>query len=160
MNEGVFIPRRLFGTLAHQLQDLDRRIVIMYDLALARLPNQLLEDRFDVLGLGADNTPLGRGRQGSAQALLQPFISIEGHSRAVFQECDHAPDRCIVPWRTRVRRRLGREDLAAEIATQLLQIIHLSLHRRLARKPHQHSGTGGLVNRARFAFRARIARRE
>jgi len=54
--------------------------------------------------------------------------------------------------------RPGREDLAAEMAAQLLQLVDLGLDGRLACDPHQHPGAGRLVNRALLAVRAGIAR--
>ena len=43
-------------------------------------------NRFGALGLGLDDVPLGRGRQGNAQALLQRFIAIQGHPRPISQQ--------------------------------------------------------------------------
>ena len=58
------------------------------------------------------------------------------------------------------RRQIGREHHAAEIATQLLEIVHLGAHRRLAHQSHQHPRPFCLVDRALVALRAGIARLE
>ena len=63
---GLLVERRRLGTLAHQFQNLDGRVVVVNHVALGRLPDQLLEDRFGVFGLGVNDVPLGRGRQGNA----------------------------------------------------------------------------------------------
>ena len=70
--------RRSLGALAHQLQNLDCRIIVVQHIPLSGLPNQLMVSRLDLFGLGVDNVPLGRGRQGDAEIPLQALQAVEG----------------------------------------------------------------------------------
>ena len=56
--------------------------------------------------------------------------------------------------------RLRREELATQIATQLLKLIHRGLQRSLADDANQHSGAARVVDLAISALRAVIARLE
>src|SRR5262249_11064567 len=114
------IQERWPATLAHQLQDLDRGVVVVQHFALGRLPDQLVEGRRQ---LGRDRlhaVPLRRGRQRNLQIPLQALQAIERYPAAVFQEGDHAAGRGRVLALARLGRRRRREHLAAEVATQLL----------------------------------------
>ncbi len=122
---------------AGQGQDLHRRVVIVKHLALGRLPDHLLEDRFDHVGTVLDNLPLRRGWQGDAQTPLQPFQAIERKSAPILQQRDHARRFGVILVRSHTRRRLGREDLTAQVASQLLQFIHRGPQRSLTLDPHQ-----------------------
>ena len=84
------------GTLVHQVQDLDRRVVIVYHVALGRLPNEFFKGRLDSFGLGVNDVPLRRSRHGNAKIRLQSFHAIERHPFSVFQQGNHAPSRRVV----------------------------------------------------------------
>ncbi len=146
-----------FARVAHHLQNLDGRIIVVDDIAVGRLTNQLRERRLDPFGLRLDDVPLRRGRQGNAHARLHPFRAVERHSHAVFQQGDHAACRRIILLRADSLRRLRRENLAAQVATQLLKFVNLGLNRRLADQPHQHARTSHFVNGAFVTLRTRIA---
>ena len=152
---------RLPGSLAHQLQDLDPRVVVMNHVALGRLPNQFFPDRLGTLGLGLHDVPLGRGGQRNSQVLLEFLLSVEWHAIAIFQEGNHAAHgRVVLLLCIHACWQLGGKEPAAKMATQLLEIIHQGCHGRLAHQPHQHAWTAGVVERAVLALRARIARPE
>ena len=51
---------------------------------------------------------------------------------------------------------LGREHFAAEVAAQLLKLVHLGLHRCLTHDPNQHPGLFDLIDLALVALRAQI----
>ena len=89
---------------------------------------------------------------------MQALHAVEGHPAAIFQQGHHAARGRVVFLRADSRRRLGREDLAAQIAPQLLKFVNRGLDRRLAHQTHQHAGPARLVNRALLALRTRIAR--
>lgn len=55
---------------------------------------------------------------------------------------------------------LGRERFAAEVAAQLLKLVHLGLHRRLTHDPDQYPGDLHLIDLALVALRTRIPRLE
>ena len=79
----------------------------MQDVALRRLPDQLVEGRCEVRRHRLHDVPLGRGRQRDAQVPLQAIEAVERQSAAVFQEPDHAPGRGVVL--------LGRRPLRAQV---------------------------------------------
>ena len=146
---------------AHHRQDPDRGIVVVDHVTLGRLSSHLIEDRLGVLGLGRNNVPLRRGGQGNADVLLERFVAVERHAHPVFQQSDHAPHRGVALslgihpcWQ------ICGDDHAAQAAAQLLQIIHLAAHRRLAHQSHHHAGATGVVERALCALWAGIARLE
>ena len=151
---------RLFGQClsVHHRQDLDRRVVVVQHVALGRLADQFLEDRFGTLGLVRNDIPLSRGGQGNAQALLQRFVAVHRHPRPISQQGDHAADGRVALLVARTRRQVRRKDRAAKIAAELLQIIDLGAYGSLADQPHHHAWTVRLVNGSRFALRAGIAR--
>jgi len=130
----------------------------MHDVPLACLPNQLDVDRLEMFGLGMDDVPLGRGRQGNAQVPLQALEAIERHPATVLQQGNDTPRRRVVLRRAHALRRLGRKHLAAKVAPQLLESVHLRRDGRLAGDPHQHPGLSHLVDRTLPAIRAGIAR--
>ena len=87
-----------------------------------RLPDQFCENRLgEAFGLGFDDIPLRRGRQGDAQILLQRLGPVKGHPAAVLQKRSRAPNYAgrTSPPRPRPPQ-IGREHHAAEIPTRLL----------------------------------------
>ena len=83
---------------------------------------------------------------------------VEWHSGSIFQQSDHAARRRVILLRADSLWRLGRENHAAQIASQFLKFVNLRLNRQLAHQSHQHTGPARLVNRAFLALRTRIAR--
>ena len=144
------------AALAHQLQDLDRGVIVVQHVALRRLPDQLVEGRRQVRRHRLHDVPLGRGRQRNLQMPLQAFEAVERQAAAVFQEPDHAAGRGVVLARARLGRRGRGEDLAAQVATQLLQLVDRGRQRRLPGDPHQHA-RGLVVDGALPAGRTGIA---
>ena len=69
--------RCFLGAFSHQFQDLDGRIVVVDDVALACLPYQFFVSRSDQRGRAMDNVPLGRGCQGDFAIPLQPLKAVE-----------------------------------------------------------------------------------
>ena len=121
------------GSFSHQLQDLDRGVIVVQHLALRRLPDQLIERRSEARRHRLHDVPLGRGRQRDAQVPLQAIEAVERQSAAVLQEPDHAAGRGVVlPVAGPLGRRCG-EDLAAQVAAQLLQLVDLRRQRAAAR---------------------------
>ncbi len=125
--------------LSHQLQDLDRGVIVVQHVALGRLPDQLVEGRSEVGRDCRHDVPLGRGRQRNPQIPLQAFEAVERQSAAVFQKPDHGAGRGIVLLAARFFRRGGGEYFAAQVATQFLQPVNLRRHRRLPADPHHHA---------------------
>jgi hypothetical protein len=58
--------RGLLAAVSHQLQDLDRGVIVMQHLPLGRLPDQLLKGWGQVRSDRSHDVPLGRSRQGNA----------------------------------------------------------------------------------------------
>ncbi len=112
----------------------------MQHLALGRLPDQLLEGRGQVFRDRTDDVPLGRGWQRNLQVPLQAFEAIEGKPAAIFEEADHAAGRGIILLTPCFSRCGSREHLAAQVATQLVQLIDVRRQRRLPDDPHHHAG--------------------
>ncbi len=131
----------LRAALPHQLQDLDGGVIVVQHLPLGRLPDQFLEGRGQVLRDRTDDVPLGRGRQRNLQVPLQVFEAIEGEPAAIFEEADHAAGRGIILLTPYFFRCRSREHLAAQVATQLVQLIDVRRQRRLPDDPHHHAGS-------------------
>ena len=108
---------------------------------------------------GLHDVPLGRGRQRNLQVPLQAFEAVERQSAAVFQQPDHAAGRGVVLLLASLVRRGCREHLAAQMATQFLQLVNRRRQRRLPGDPHQHA-RGLLVDGALTAGGTRVARSE
>ena len=104
------------GAFSHQLQDLNRRVVVVQNLPLSRLPDQLIKHRREALRHRLHHLPLGRGRQRDTQVPLQAFEAIERKSATVLQQANHAAGRGAVLPRAGFCGRVGREDLAAQMA--------------------------------------------
>ena len=122
------------------------------------LPDQLAEDRLGSLGLGGDEVPLRRGRQRNSQAPLERLRPVERHAGSIFQKSNHAADGGVVLLLARRLGQLGGEDHATQMTAQLLQVIDLGADGSLTNQPHHHARTARVVDRARLALRARIAR--
>ena len=88
----------------HQLQDLDRGVIVVQHLPLRRLPDQLVERRSEARRDRLHDVPLGRGRQRDPQVPLQAFEAVERQSAAVLQQPDHAAGRGVVLRRRRPLR--------------------------------------------------------
>jgi len=132
----------------------------MHHLALGGLADQLLVGRLDLVGTVLHDLPLSCGRKREAQTPLQPFQAIERQSRPVLQQRDHARRCRIVLLDSHARRRPGGEDLAAQVATQLLQFVYRGPEGCLPFDPHQVTGFDALVHGAFFTVRTRISRLE
>ena len=145
------------GAFAHQLQDLDRGVVVVQHLALRRLPDQLVERRSEVRRDRLHDVPLGRGRQRNAQVPLQAIEAVERQPAAVLQQPDHAAGRGVVLPSAGLGGRGRGEDLAAQVAAQLLQLVDRRRQRRLPGDPHQHA-RGLLVDGALTAGGTGVAR--
>jgi hypothetical protein len=61
------------ATFPHQLQDLDRGVIVVQHVPLRRLPDQLRKRRSEVRRDGLHDVPLGRGRQRDA------LVPLAGH---------------------------------------------------------------------------------
>src|SRR5271156_6195919 len=96
----------------------------------------------------------------AGSGILQRRRAMKRHPGSILQQGNHAGDRRIVLLLARPHGWRGGKDDAAQIATQLLQIIDLGAHGGLADQPHHHARATRLVNRARLALWARIARRK
>ncbi len=146
------------AALSHQFQDFDRGVIVVQHVALGRLPDQLRKGRSNVGGDRTHDVPLGRGRQRNLQMPLQAFEAVERQSAAVLQEPDHAAGRGIVLSVARVLRRWGGEHLAAQMATQFLQLVDRRRQRGVPRDPHHHARRF-VVNGAFAAGRTGVAGR-
>ena len=144
--------------LADRLQDLRRGIVVVQHLALSRLPDQLLPGRFDHFRRFLHHLPLRRCRQRDPQALLQLLEPMERHPGPVPQQPDHARRGFIPLARPHPLGGLGREHLAAEVASPTFQFVDSSLQRRLSRDANQDCRLFDPVDLSLFAFRATLAR--
>lgn len=147
-------------SFAHQFQDPHPGVVVVHDVALRRLPDQFLKNRLHILGGRRDDIPLGRGGQWDLQALLQDVLAVEGDAGAILQQTNHAR-RCRVIFLRFCRcGDARREDLAARIAPQLLELVNGGADRRPANQADQHARVAHGVDRPLPAFRTRIARLE
>jgi hypothetical protein len=147
---------RLPGSFSHQLEDLDRGVIVVQHVPLRRLPDQLRERRSEVQRDGLHDVPLGRGRQRDSQVPLQAFEAVERQSAAVLQQPDHAAGRGIVLRLAGLLGRIRGEDPAAQMAAQLLQPVDLRRQRRLPGDPHEHA-RGLLVDGPLAAGGTRVA---
>lgn len=147
---------RVRSVLPHLRQDLHAGVVVVDDVPLRGLPDQLLERGLDHSGRLLGDLPLRGGRQRDTEALLQSLQAVKRQPAAVLEQRDHARRAGIVllaPDPVGGRR---REHLQAQVAAQLLQLIHGRGQRRLAHHPQQHPRRGGRIELAVAAFRAAL----
>jgi len=83
---------------------------------------------------------------------------MERKAVAVFQGSNQAADRLVVLPRAGFRRWFGRKQLAAELATQLLQLIDRRAHRRLSDEANENARLIQFIERAVAAGGAQRAR--
>jgi hypothetical protein len=84
--------------------------------------------------------PLGRGCQGNAATPLQPLRPVERKAATVFQQPNHASHAVVILAITGGLGKVGVKNLAAQVATQLLQTKDLGLQWRLPHESHQYAG--------------------
>ena len=111
----------------------------MHHAALGCLADQLIARRLDLSGGFVDDLALCRHWQRDAQVFLQAFEPIPGKPAAVAQQGDHARRRLIILFLARFFRRRGGKHIPAEVAPQLLQLIHRRGDGSLPFDPHQHA---------------------
>jgi hypothetical protein len=121
--------------------------------------HQLIHRGLD-LGSGLlHDLALCRHWQRDAQVLLQAFEPIPGKPAAVAQQGDHARRRLIILFFARFFRGRSRKNIPAQVAPQLLQLIHRRGDGRLPFDPHQYARVAlGIDLAAALPFGTRIAR--
>jgi hypothetical protein len=122
-------PRRqgLGAGLGGEIEDAHGGVVVVEHRAVARLAGQLLKGRCQS-GRGLrDDVPLGGGRQGYGERLLEPLDAVKRQPTAVLEQRDHGRGALIVFRRAYPRRGFGGEHRAAQPAAQALQLIDLCL---------------------------------
>ena len=77
---------------------------------------------------------------GICRSRLQPFEAVERHPAAVLQERDHRAGGRIVLLGADARRRIGRKELAAQMAAEFFELVDRRGDRRLADEPHEDAG--------------------
>ena len=94
---GIFglLVSRLFGQClsVHHRQDLDRRVVVVQHVALGRLADQFLKDRFGTLGLVRNDIPLSRGGQGCSATIT---LSLQRQLEFPSKKLRRVPPLCAV----------------------------------------------------------------
>ena len=134
-------------------------IVVVHHAALGCPSDQLIARRLDLSGGFLDDLALCCHWQRDAQVLLQSFESIPGKPAAIAQQGDHARRRLIIFFFARFGRRGSRKHIPAEVAPQLLQLVHRRGNRRLPFNPHQHTRLALRINlTAALLIGTRIAR--
>jgi len=143
--------------LARQLQYLHRGVVVVQYRSLRRLADQLLMYGGEGLGRGLHQVPLRGGRQRDAQRLLELLDAVEGQPRPVLEQAHHAHGGRVVLFGADTRRRLGGIDLAAQVASQPVALVHARSQRGHPRDTHQQRRFLERIDFAVLATRAQIA---
>ncbi len=123
-------------------------------------------NRFERFGAAGHQFPLRGGGQRDAQAALQLLQPVERKAATVAEKSDHSRGRFVVLRRTDPRGRFGRENLAAGVAAEALQLEDRSLQGSHPRDPQQRGrfvlqvhlpaaalGTPGAVRQRRVRHR-------
>ena len=122
--------------VALQRQHTHAGVIVMHHIVLCRLPDQLIQRRFERLRGLFDDLPLRSRRQRDTHLRFQLLQPVERSSGAVLELSDHRRGRFIVLIRPHPFRLLRREDLTAGSATQPFQRVNGSCQRRLADNSH------------------------
>ena len=143
--------------LTRQLQYLHRGVVVVQDRALGCLADQLLMHGGEHLRRGLDQVPLRGRREWDAQRLLQPLDAVEGQACSILEQAHHAHCGRVVLVAPDARGRLGGVDLAAEVASQPIALVHPRPQRGHPRDPHQQRRLLERIDLAVLTARAVIA---
>jgi len=132
--------QRLGPRLGGEFQDAHGGVVVIEHRALRRLLGQLLHRGGEARRGRRDHIPLGSGRQGDGQRLLQALDAMKRQPAAVFQQGDHGGGGRVVFRRAHARGGVGRKHRAAQPTAQPLQGVDLRLQGRHAGDAHQDGG--------------------
>lgn len=133
-------------------------VVIEHVGSLGRHQGQMVPSRLSHARHRFGQFPLGRGRQGDAQAALPLFQPVEGQAAAVTQLPHHPPHAQIILLDPGLRRRRGRKGLATQAASQHLPLEDLGRHRGLRFHPDRRRGLGLTTQFAFLTAGTEIAR--
>ena len=148
------------ASFPHQLQDLDRGVIVVQHLALRRLPDQLRQTPERGSPRRPARCPTGsRPAAGLSRSPCRPSRRLNGSPLPYFNSPIMLPAVASYFVLARLFGRGRGEDLAAQMAAQLLQLVDRRRQRRLPGDPHQHA-RGLLVDGALTAGGTRVARGE
>jgi hypothetical protein len=140
-----------------QGQHAHKSVIVVHHAALGCLADQLIARG---LNLGSDfryDLALGSHWQRDAQVLLQAFEPLPRKPAAVAQHGDHARRRLIILFFARFFRRRSGKHIPAEIAPQLLQLIHRRGDGRLPLDPHQYARVALEIDFTALTIRTLVA---
>ncbi len=119
--------------LGGEREHLHRGVVVVDDLALRRLPQELVPGGPELRQGVAHEFPLGGGGQRNPHRPLQDLDAMEREPTAVLEQAHHARGRRVVLRRAHALRRRGGEDLAAQVAPPALARVDGGAQRGHAR---------------------------
>ena len=132
-------------------------VIIVEHRLLGCLPLEFPENRLGGLGRRLDQLPLRGRRQWDAEAGLQLLDACKGQPAAVAQQGQHTADALVVFLGSGLRWRRRGEELPAEIAAQLLQLVKARWKNRLSNDSQDGAGLGQTVELALGTIRTGIA---
>src|SRR6266576_3261950 len=132
-------------------------VIIVEHRLLGCLPLEFPENRLGGLGRRLDQLPLRGRRQWDAEAGLQLLDACKGQPAAVAQQGQHTADALVVFLGSGLRWRRRGEELPAEIAAQLLQLVKVRWKNRLSNDSQDGAGLGQTVELALGTIRTGIA---
>src|SRR5580692_4122136 len=149
---------RIARRIPIQRQHTHGSVVVVHYFPLRRVADQLIHRGLDLSSGFLYDLALGCRWKRDAQVLLQTLQPIPGEPAAVTQQRDHAGRRVVVLLFAHAFRRRGGKHIPAQIAPQLLQLVHRRGYGRLPFDPHQDAGVALEVDFAALTIRTLVAR--
>ena len=143
--------------LGGEREDLHRGVVVVDDLALGRLPQQLVPGGHERRQGVAHELPLRGGRQRNPHRPLQGLDTMKRQTTAVLEQADHRRGRRVVLCVAHAGGRRGGEDLAAQVAPPAVARVDGGAQRGHPGDPHQHRGLRQRIDLALGAPGAAVA---